>query len=867
MGARIVLSVSISVGICLAGFAAPVTNLNTGETFNSIQAAIDDPDTLDGHIIEVNSAEYDCTNEPGHIPFGDGGEALINIWKAVTVRSTHGATNTVLDGTGHNVVVTINAEDVVLSGFTITGAQYSMGTLGWAAGIFIGEQTGVTVEHNIIEYNGGYGVYLSEASNNSILNNEITNNVQCGIKLWRSDSCEVSGNVISGTFQPTGNGWGGFGIEVAESNYNCIVENTIVNNTEFGIQLAGSSNTIQNNFLSGNGDYGIQANATWDEEHQEIISSNPGNRIIGNRIFDTVPANWEGGYGYGINLGAGITETYIGNNIIANNRKGINLWQVSSNTIESNTVYNNEWYGICLNVNCCDNIVLDNVVHDNGYCGIVVAANADRNTILGNEVYNTYSSGEGWVRGVGIYSAGGACGELNDNNTFSNNYVHDNAFGIMVTEASSCDITGNTVEDNNTADFGIGVVLACSDTEWWYLTAHISNGGGIYVNGPDNTVVDNTVTGNGFGIMVHGGGGVYASTGNVVSNNTVSNNTTGSISISLSKYEWVDDHWENTVFEPLFNVGAFGLFLFNCSTTKTSNNTFIGNGEFGVGLRGFSAPKHGWEGWSRDNTVSDSNIQQHEEGVWIGPQAQDNLVHYTTIQNNISPGTGVKVEEAQGNVLYCNQIVDNGPHGVENTDDAALVAYYNWWGSPNGPGADGANDVVGNVLYDPWLASEGCESAAIFRIERITGNVLTDGSLFGSEFVSGSADVAEWVLVSEPVEPGDVLEIDPTRPGYYRKARGPCSHRVAGVVSSRPGFVLGYDADAEGKALLALLGTVPVKVTDEGGPIRPGDLLVVSSTPGYAMRWDPDSGLCGFVGKALEPWEEGEGVILVLLMR
>ena len=122
--------------------------------------------------------------------------------------------------------------------------------------------------------------------------------------------------------------------------------------------------------------------------------------------------------------------------------------------------------------------------------------------------------------------------------------------------------------------------------------------------------------------------------------------------------------------------------------------------------------------------------------------------------------------------------------------------------------------------------------------------------------------------MSEPVEPGDVLEIDPENPGYYRKARGPCSALVAGVVSTTPGFALASGGNTERKALLTLLGVVPVKVTDEGGPIHPGDLLITSSTPGYAMRWDPMGGEgCGFVGKALEQLEEGEGVILALLMR
>jgi hypothetical protein len=142
--------------------------------------------------------------------------------------------------------------------------------------------------------------------------------------------------------------------------------------------------------------------------------------------------------------------------------------------------------------------------------------------------------------------------------------------------------------------------------------------------------------------------------------------------------------------------------------------------------------------------------------------------------------------------------------------------------------------------------------------------------------------------VSEPVEPGNVLELDPENPGHYRKSRGPCSTLVAGVVSTNPGVVLGADATSHGtdpstldfgpwtddsrpwtsdSALLALIGIVPVKVTDEGGSIEPGDLLVSSSTPGYAMRWDPESSEpCNFIGKALETLTGKGGVIAVLLM-
>jgi subtilisin family serine protease len=166
----------------------------------------------------------------------------------------------------------------------------------------------------------------------------------------------------------------------------------------------------------------------------------------------------------------------------------------------------------------------------------------------------------------------------------------------------------------------------------------------------------------------------------------------------------------------------------------------------------------------------------------------------------------------------------------------------------------------------------------IFRVERTTGNVYAAGS-----FNSGGADVAEYILASEPLEPGDVVELDPHNPKHYRKVREPYSPLVAGVISTAPGFVLGakhlslaLSVNGEGggevepgeRPLLALLGRVPVKATTESGPIRPGDLLTSASKPGYAMRC-VDVTQCegAIIGKALEALDKGEGVILVLLMR
>ena len=64
----------------------------------------------------------------------------------------------------------------------------------------------------------------------------------------------------------------------------------------------------------------------------------------------------------------------------------------------------------------------------------------------------------------------------------------------------------------------------------------------------------------------------------------------------------------------------------------------------------------------------------------------------------------------------------------------------------------------------------------------------------------------------------------------------------------------------------AIVGIVPCKVTAENGPISPGDLLVTSSVPGHAMRGTNRTRMLGaVVGKALESFREGKGVIQILV--
>jgi hypothetical protein len=88
--------------------------------------------------------------------------------------------------------------------------------------------------------------------------------------------------------------------------------------------------------------------------------------------------------------------------------------------------------------------------------------------------------------------------------------------------------------------------------------------------------------------------------------------------------------------------------------------------------------------------------------------------------------------------------------------------------------------------------------------------------------------------------------------------------RVAGVVSKNPAYLMNKDAgNDETHPAIALKGRVPCKVV---GHVNKGDLLVTSTTPGYACAamFVAESGT--IIGKALGSQTKGFGVIEVLVI-
>ncbi len=160
---------------------------------------------------------------------------------------------------------------------------------------------------------------------------------------------------------------------------------------------------------------------------------------------------------------------------------------------------------------------------------------------------------------------------------------------------------------------------------------------------------------------------------------------------------------------------------------------------------------------------------------------------------------------------------------------------------------------------------------AKFRVERSGGHIYADGAYFcglaSSCFNSSvGADVAERINSYESLELGDVIELDPEQPGYFRKSRG--GTLAVGIVSTRPGLTMANQTNSKDdlRPAIALIGRVPVKASAENGPIRLGDLLTPASKPGYAMRCDQPC-VSPVLGKALGVLDAREGLVLILVMR
>ncbi|WP_340820700.1 S-layer protein domain-containing protein [Methanolobus sp. WCC4] len=242
-------------------------------------------------------------------------------------------------------LITINSDNVVVNGFTVTGANASKA-------IFLYESSGCLIENNIVSSNK-YGIYLNNSDNNEVVNNTLLSNNFIGLCLFESDDNSVRSTYSSGNF---------IGFDLVSSCNNVLSDNTLESDGAYGIYFHQYShdNSIMNNNISNTYYFEPLGSSTLISASMEPISSNE------NKEFDV----------------------YL---FADSSQKMLNEFSISeydqSSTSTAPGVYGG--LGLFLNRDNTGNIIVSNVVENSYIRGMHFGYSSSGNTIYDNYFNNT----------------------------------------------------------------------------------------------------------------------------------------------------------------------------------------------------------------------------------------------------------------------------------------------------------------------------------------------------------------------------------------------------------------------------------------------------------------------------------------------
>ncbi len=312
--------------------------------------------------------------------------------------------------------------------------------------------------------------------------------------------------------------------------------------------------------------------------------------------------------------------------------------------------------------------------------------------------------------------------------------------------------------------------------------------------------------------------------------------------------------------------GGGGSALVPSGGTST-NGVNTGNGQVTIQYTGYAPIPL----ITADSSSSSVTIQSNSATALQVNNTSASQVFNIDTSNSVNADTLWVGQQGQSSLAFVSDLGSGGYNSISQSGDAGLI-FSN--GSMN----------TGNLVIAPWA-----NTAAGIRITN-NGYVCIDiGSCshaLGVEgtgvasggFSTGTPDMAEYIDASPGTTAQDVVIADPNNTEAVTTTSTPYDPAVIGVIANgtsgfqmlNPHYGQKFNAltdqtDPNAKPM-TVAGRVPVKVTGEGGPIKPGDYLTTSSTPGYAMKADHAGPT---IGKALGFFSgtssSGTGSVLVLV--
>ncbi len=322
---------------------------------------------------------------------------------------------------------------------------------------------------------------------------------------------------------------------------------------------------------------------------------------------------------------------------------------------------------------------------------------------------------------------------------------------------------------------------------------------------------------------------------------------------------------------------GYGVYGHATYVSKTVNYGVYGQSDSSVGYGVYgTAPTTGTVGIA-------TAISGTTYGVYGKSQADNGYGLYgyaTYVTKTVNYGVYGQSDSPAGYGVY-GTAPTTGTVGIATAISGTTYGVYGQSDSADGAGIHGQNNAGGvgvvaqSAMGNPLEAYGNIVTETVFQVSN-GGNVYAKEGYSCGGTVSDTvktapclqantpANFSEMLPANDGLEAGDVLVIDAE--GKLGRSDTAYQPTVIGVYANQPGYLgSGQFLGQNGYVPLAVVGIVLVKASAENGAIQPGDLLVASATPGYAMKAkDAPNGT--IIGKALASLSEGKSSIKMLVM-
>jgi hypothetical protein len=251
------------------------------------------------------------------------------------------------------------------------------------------------------------------------------------------------------------------------------------------------------------------------------------------------------------------------------------------------------------------------------------------------------------------------------------------------------------------------------------------------------------------------------------------------------------------------------------------------------------------------STGSHGKIEWRRQGPILGTTQIGEISTQSFIDNTSDYGGRMQIE-ARGYGTYNNHKIDLNTGGSISIQSGHGISIQ--------LGTNGGTSV--STASDALCMFPAANNSYNFGKSTARWNTIYATVFDGTATEALYADLAENYLGDADYEPGTVLVFGGDAEITTTDKKG--DHRVAGIVTTNPAHLMNSALQGDHVVGLALQGRVPCKVI---GKVAPGDMLVTSAIPGYAVV-NNAPGFGQVIGKAVGRKDDNDrGVVEVVVGR